>query len=504
MYPLPENLARDLEPWRLPTGRIERVLLMSLPSVMTMGDDYLSDGHSFHLGLAYLAAVLRENGLTVGILDCFAEDREHIRPSKGDGWIERGLSDQDILDRVRAFAPQLIGITVPFSCQHYVAHEVSRLIKSVFPAMLIVAGGNHVTAVPGQIDRGCFDYLVLGEGEYAFLQLIQALNQGEPVNHIPSVYVAGRSEYDCQRHIERLDDLPLPALDLLPLQKLWSSGRRWINMVATRGCVYNCNFCSIHTVMGRRIRKRSIDNVLAEIKHWKRTFGIQEIYFEDDNLTTDQRWAKALFRGIVAAKLGIRFYARNGIRADSIDRELLTLMKAAGFHDFMIAPESGSQRTLDVIIGKKMKLEDCTRAVRLAREVGIGINAFFVIGFPEETWADIQATAQYAHTLKALGCVGFWVSLAAPYPGTRLFEQCQTAGLIPKSLDYRTLRTVDYLIDNPNYSAAEIKDFRDRLMRDLAPARLSLGQKAWKGLSLLARDPSFFWMKVRYKLSAIR
>jgi radical SAM superfamily enzyme YgiQ (UPF0313 family) len=468
---------------------------------MEAGDDYLQDGHSFHLGLAYVAAILRQHGLAVSILDCFAEGRLNVRADQ-DGWREVGLSNDAILRRVRALAPDLIGISIPFSCQHYVAQEVIRLVKTALPETIVVVGGNHVTAVPERIDPSHVDYFVIGEGEYALLRLVQALNAGGPTDGIPGVTPKGAQGCLPPEYIEPLDDLPFPALDLLPLTKIWQGGRRWINMVATRGCVYECNFCSIHTIMGYRIRRRSIDNVVAEIRHWKTQYNIQEVYFEDDNLTTNRKWAKAFFRRLAGERFGIRFYARNGIRADSIDRELLVLMKAAGFHDFMIAPETGSQATLDTIIGKRMRLEDCTRAVDLAREVGLGINAFFVFGFPGETWEDIQTTLRYAQFLKERGCVGFWLSLATPYPGTRLFKQCLEQGVIPADMDYRHFRTVDYLIQNPNYTARELKAFRQRAMQMLAPPRLSLLQKMWKGFTLLRRDPNFFWVKVRYKLGA--
>ncbi|HXW01054.1 MAG TPA: radical SAM protein, partial [Anaerolineae bacterium] len=374
------------------------------------------------------------------------------------------------------------------------------LIRKTFPEVVVVAGGNHISAAPEKIERTLIDYLVLGEGEHSFLQLIQAINAQESTTTIPGVMAKDSSNCLPPQFIKNLDDLPLPALDLMPLQKLWGSGPRWIIMVATRGCVYNCVFCSIHTIMGRRIRRRSIDNIIVELQHWKRLYKIQEVYFEDDNLTANKKWAKELFRQIAKCNLGIRFYARNGIRADTVDKEMLLLMKAAGFQDFMIAPESGSQRTLDEIIGKKMKLEDCTQVVKLAREVNLGVNAFFVIGFPEETWADIDATLAYARHLKALGCAGFWISLASPYPGTRLFKQCQERGLLPENFDYRRCRTVDYQVNNPHYSAVELKAYRRRVMAELSPPPLTLTNRLRNGLILLIQDPSYFLVKLRYKL----
>ncbi len=475
---------------------VKKVLLMSLPAVQEVGDDYLQDGHSFHLGLVYLAAVLRESGLYVKVLDCFAEDRQHLRAATPPAWQEFGLADDRILAAVEAAAPDLIGMTVPFSCQHYVAHAIARLIKARYPQVPIVAGGNHVSAAPEQMDRTLFDYLVLGEGEEAFLELINTLNAGQAVG-------AGAARAIPQSlsapPVEALDRLPFPAIDLLPLDKLWSAGRRWIIMVASRGCPYDCNFCSIHTIMGRRIRRRSIDHILAEIAHWVKTYRVQEIFFEDDNLTVDMAWAKELFRQIARRRWGLRLYARNGIRADAIDTELLLRMKQAGFQDFMIAPESGSQKTLDQVIGKKMQMEDCVRAVQLAHEANLGVNLFFVIGLPGETWDDIHATLRYAHRLKALGGRGVWISLASPYPGTRLYEQCRQENLLAPDFDYRRCRTVDYQVLSPNYTAAELKAFRTQAMAELNPPR-TRAQVAGDAVSLLLKDPAFFLSKLRYKL----
>lgn len=478
---------------------IKRVLFLSLPALMEAGDDYLNDGHSFHLGIAYIAALLRSKGLEVKILDSYAEDRKHLRASSDEHWHEYGLSDEDILSAIGEYAPDILGMSIPFSCQHYLAMHIARRIKAQFPQLILVAGGNHVTAVPQDMDRSVIDYLVLGEGEYALLSLIQSLNHGEAVDE--QLGIMQHDSQDCihSKHIDDLDALPFPALDLLPLDKLWQTGRRWINMVATRGCVYSCNFCSIHTIMGRRIRRRSVENVIAEIEHWKRLYKIQEIYFEDDNLTANKKWAKQLFTEIARRKFNIRFYARNGIRADSIDKELLLLMKAAGFQDFMIAPESGSQETLDTIIGKKMKLEDCTRAVQLAHEVNLGVNLFFVIGFPGETWEQIDATISYARYLKNLGANGVWISMASPYPGTRLFKECMDKGFIPKDYDYRRCRTADYQIANPNYTALELKTYRNKAMASLVSPHTK-AVAARNALHLLLSDPLYLMVKLRYKL----
>lgn len=177
-------------------------------------------------------------------------------------------------------------------------------------------------------------------------------------------------------------------------------------------------------------------------------------------------------------------------------------MKAAGFHDFWIAPESGNQQTLDNIIGKKMKLVDCERAVKLAHEVGIGANAFFVLGFPEENWEDVKETIAYAKYLKELGCEWFWLSVATPYPGTRLYKQCLDQQCITEDFDYRNLRVAKSVINNDSFTISELESYRNRSMEELNPSPMSIPAKVKKGVGILRRDPSFFFVKLRYKFDA--
>ena len=483
------------------TNTIRRVLLMSLPTVIGRRDNPLIHVNSFQLGIAYLGAVLRENGFTVKVLDCTAEAKYHIRTTSYRRWKEIGLSNKKITAYIEDFSPDLIGMTIPFSHQHYVASEIGQLIKNVFPKIPIVVGGNHVSAIQKGMDNSPYDYLVVGEGEYALLQLIDSINRALPGESLPGFLHGKIPHFENRVYIDHLDDLPFPALDLLPLKKLWSSSHRWINMITTRGCVYDCNFCSIHTVMGYKIRKRSIENIVAEIEHWKNIYDIEEVYFEDDNIAFYKEWFKNLFRTIARNKFGIRFYARNGIRADSLDREMLQLMKMAGFQDFPIDPESGSQRILDQVIKKQMKLADCKKVVKLASEVGLGVSAFFVMGFPEETREDIEATISFARELKRLGCSGFWLTLASPFPGTRLFQQCMEQNLFPDNLDYRKLRQDDYIIRHKIFTTGELKSVRKKALNDLTPAIPIMCKRILKALMLLIENPSFFITKLRFKVS---
>ncbi|MCJ7569906.1 MAG: B12-binding domain-containing radical SAM protein [Anaerolineales bacterium] len=477
---------------------IEKVLLLSLPAVIEKGDTYLEDGKSFHLGLAYLAAVLRDQGILVRILDAYVEAQANKRDASEEDWLELGLTDEEILDRIDHFGPDMIGISIPFSCQHYVALRLAEKIRDRFPHIILVGGGNHVSACPEVIPECIFDFLVLGEGERSLLKLVDKLNQVEDNKIARKDLPKGVYPNPQRDALFELDELPFPAIDLLPLDKLWCKGRRWINMIATRGCVYDCVFCSIHTIMGYLIRRRSVEAVIREILHWVERYQIEEIYFEDDNLTLNRQWAKDLFREIAVRNLGIRFYVRNGVRADTIDLEMLELMKSAGFHEIAIAPESGNQWVLDEVINKRMNLEDHIRVVKLARSIHMGVNVFFVLGFIEETWEDLQTTVRFAERLRSMGCKGFWFSLASPFPGTRLYNEYKEKGYLPDPIDYRRFRSVDYLIQNPHYSSEQIKTFRREVMRKFEPKH-TLFHALAQGIRLAVLDPSFFLVKARYK-----
>jgi anaerobic magnesium-protoporphyrin IX monomethyl ester cyclase len=452
---------------------IRKVLLIHPPFILK--STWEQEMASFPMGLAYLAAALTEKGYETEILDCFIEDQQNRKPIS-DQLIRVGLADREILQRVEQFGPDVVGISIPFSCQLKSSLHIHKKIREAHPKCITLAGGNHVSAVPESMLKEGFDWLVLGEGELGFVELLDTLNKGDDPGHIGNVLSPHHKNLGGKRLqlIENLDSLPFASYDHLNLEKYWihSEGRRYVDFIATRGCPYDCVFCSIHTIMGRRLRRRSVDHVLREIDHLVRDYQIEEIFFEDDNLTADRSWAKKLFTAIAERNYGLKLFFRNGLRADSMDLELLEKIKEAGGTQVSFAPESGSQTTLDEIINKKMKLEDVERAVKLSKQVGLDVACFLVIGFPDETLEDIQNTIDYGHTLRDWGCDSVWISCATPYPGTRLYKQCVERGILNKEMDYQSLSTMDAMISNEWFSAEQLKTIRDQAMKSLNPESL--------------------------------
>ena len=433
--------------------QIKKILLVHPP--LTVHRDRLLDVGSFPLGLLYIASLLLENGYDVEVLDCVAEDRFNVT-KVGTKLNRVGLSEKNLARRISKAAPDLVGISIPFSCQYSDAIRVNEIVKSVNGKIITVAGGAHVSAAPELVDPDVFDYCVSGEGEFALLSLADALKRDSSVD-VPEVFskdnVRNKRFPENNNFIKDLNKLPFPNYDLLPLEKYWSPGNRWVNMVASRGCHFTCNFCAVHSVMGKKVRLRSIDNVIYEIEFLKKRFGINNLYFEDDNMTHNIEWAKQLFREIIKRDLGITFHVRNGIRVDAVDNELFLLMKKSGFKEVTFSPESGSQKTLDEIIKKKLKLERVEEAIIMAKKAGLKVRNFLIIGFPQETKEDIFRTVEYAHKLRKMGGDSLWVSCATPYPGTSLFKECVKMGIINKdNLDFNRLSTLDSIISNESIS----------------------------------------------------
>jgi radical SAM superfamily enzyme YgiQ (UPF0313 family) len=432
-------------------------------------------------------------GFRVSILDCYLEKRTQF--SLIDKKLYRtGLSDSEISGRIKHFRPDVIGISINFSKQLKAAINLAQLTRKLFPQIPIVAGGAHVSAAPESLNESEFDYLIRGEGEKAFSDLLHQLSRSDGLLlDIPGVFYRDHNNMfipsrPCS-YIRDLDSLPFPAYDLMPLREAWRKRVPYANIIATRGCPYNCNFCSIHTVMGRSFRSRSPENLITEIELLYSKYGVREFFFEDDNLTLNIAWAKELFYNLSQMHMDIEIGVRNGIRADKIDKELLELMSRAGCSRVCFAPESGSQRVLNKVIGKNLDLGKVEEAVALARSVGLNVSCFLVIGLPGETKDDLQKTIDFSTKIRRLGCDSIEMNIATPYPGTSLYAECVRKGYIGEKLDYSQLHSDTAVISTPDFTADEIMLYRLEATKRL---KESLPEKITRGILNFIKHPLLF------------
>jgi len=425
------------------------------------------------MGVAALAAYVR-NEVEVTILDTLAEgayNRELINSK-----IELvGLPYDEIIERVRRYQPDLVGISCIYSNQFASAAELARRIKiEIAPEIVVTTGGTHPSFLPEKsMAAAPLDYVVQGEGELTFLDLIRAHNRGAGIEHLDGL--AYRTNGDIKvnpkvRLIENLDDLPLPARDLLPIQLYWKINfppvlhyRKRRNMVlyTSRGCPYLCSYCASCHHWGRKYRTRSVSSVLAEIRILRDTYGVEELKFGDDNLITPRKRAVELFQGMISEGLTMPWNAPNGVALWALDEDLVALMKKSGCYHVTLPVESGDQRMLTTIMNKPLKLEHTRKAARLVRKYGLVSTGYIILGAPGETHESIANTVRFVRELKLDYIFPF---IYIPLPGSDLWQVCLDKGYVFDDVDFESANNFfHYSLNREEVSGAELEKIQRRL-----------------------------------------
>jgi len=423
---------------------IEKVLLIR-PSLKIEHFEHKS--LVFPLGLGYIAGVLEKNDYQVKVLDCLAEGFNN--EIKKDKYIIYGLSSAKIKRKIEKFLPDVVGISCPFSLQYPFALEVAKITKEVNKEIITILGGAHPSSVPEEVLKDKeIDFVVIGEGEETIINLLSALKENREFNHIDGLgyRIDERIVINPKtRYIQDLDSIPFPAWHLFPMEEYFKvnmphgidSRPPSTNMITSRGCPARCIFCSIHSIFGFEYRARSKDNVISEIEFLKKEYSIKEIQFEDDNLTLDKKRAKEIFKGIIEKKLNISWTAPNGIALWALDNELIELMKESGCRHIALGIESGVQEVLDKVIHKPLNLKTVKPLIEKLSEVKIKTTAFFVVGFPQETYSQIKNTLRFALSLPV---DDINVYFATPYPNTELYNIAKEKGLFTSDFSFNNLK----------------------------------------------------------------
>jgi magnesium-protoporphyrin IX monomethyl ester (oxidative) cyclase len=407
--------------------------------------------------LAYLAAVLKRHH-EVFVLDALAEGygkNEFI----GREFIRYGLPFVDIKRKIEYIKPDIVGISCLFSAQFENVVNICSIAKEIDRKIITVVGGAHPSAIPQEMmGYEDIDFIIIGEGECTLINLLECIENQKDIHKEAIDGLGFRTGGQIQinqkkRYLEDLDSIAYPAWEMFPLESYFKinsphGGRAknacFMPMITSRGCPFECIFCSVHNLWGRNYRKRSAENTLKEIEYLINRFGVKEILFEDDNLTFDKIRAQEIFTGIANRKLNISWSTPNGIAARNLDSEMLELMKLSGCHSISIGVESGDEDVLKKIIKKPVTLEEVKHIINKAKKIGLHTVSFFVVGFPGETPLQLKNTFRYAENLGADNANFFF---ATPLPGTRLLELCRERKFIGDAVDYRRLKS-----DFPSFS----------------------------------------------------
>lgn len=422
------------------------------------------------IGIAYVAAVL-EKQHKVSIIDSPTEGWKNLEQINETNY-RMGLANQEIAERIKRWSPDIVEINIPFSGWSKAAFEVASVVKSVDSDITTVLDGLHPSARPADcLSNSDIDFVVRGEPEYTMLELIGALEKDrtEDLKKIEGIGFTknGKTVITSPRpEIKDLDALPFPARHLLPMNIYFEAirenpirgkiSKRYTIIITSRGCPHRCIFCSNHIVMGKTWRGRSPENVVDELEQIVNTYSIKQIDFFDENMTLNKKRVEDICDLIMERGLDIDWYVPNGVRADTLDEELLRKMSEAGCKEIRVAPESGVQRVVDEIIKKNLKLKDVERAVVLAKKVGMQIGVFFMLGLIGETKEDIKETIKYAYKLKKLGADSFQFSIATPLYGTELYEQAKRGGYLRENFSDEALAALEPLIETEEFTADDL------------------------------------------------
>tara|TARA_Y100000310_G_scaffold295590_1_gene327107 strand:- start:757 stop:2220 length:1464 start_codon:yes stop_codon:yes gene_type:complete len=366
------------------------------------------------LGLAYIAAMLRKDNIKVKIIDSNAEN----------------IGIENILLRVKNEDPDLIGLTsvtptIKLCCQ------LSSEIKKILPDVPIVVGGVHPSLAPNETlkDNPNIDFLIIGEGEYTFPDLIKSLNEKSDLKKVDGlVWKKDRVIVNKKREfINDLDKLPFPARDLLPNEKYKSiEFDNFTTIIAMRGCPASCIYCAVPSFCGKELRKRGVKNVIEEIEDCIQNYGVKSFSFLDDTFTYDVKWVEEFCNKMEEKSLNKKVKWLCLTRVDTISLPLLKKMKSAGCYKIELGIESGSPRILKEI-GKGITVEQIKEGFEVAKKAGMVTMAFAMVGFPFETEKDILMTKDL---IKETDPSFLQVSYATPYPGTSFYEYCKKNNLL--------------------------------------------------------------------------
>ena len=399
------------------------------------------------IGLGYLATALRQAGHSVKILDS----------TRTDMTLEQFRS---YLKQDRAY--DLYGIQT-YSCEVHIVRQCLQMIRNEIPEAVRIIGGAHPSGAISCLDEiPEADFAFQGEAEISLPRFCEVLAAGSADwSSVPGLlWRENGSIRSTPRYAEPvLDKLGFPAWDLIdprsyPAAPHGGFARKFpvAPLIISRGCPYSCTFCGTKNVTGMKMRYRSPENVIQEIRLLQNEFGVREIHVEDDNFSAVRREVKKFCEAMIQEKMDIPWYCTSGLRLDLIDAEVAGLLRKAGCYTATIAIESASQRTLNHM-KKNLDLAKVPKQIRILRDAGFHLNALFILGYPTETREDIEETIRFAMSLDVQGAQ---FSNFLPIPGTEAYEFVKQRGEI-EDLDFSKLHTADIPYSPPGMTRRELK-----------------------------------------------
>ncbi len=395
------------------------------------------------LGIAYMAAVLEQNDIAVEIIDAAALE----------------MSWETLESEIKRVSPQLVAVTA-LTPTIDKALQTAELAKKTCPQATVVMGGYHPTFnYQEMLEKDYVDLVVMGEGEYTMLELVQTLEEGGDLKNVKGI--AYQDVVTPPRPlIEDLDELPFPARHLLPMDhyKILNMKLHTATLISGRGCPMQCSFCASAALHGNKLRMRSAQNVVDEMEHLIKDHDAGMIAFMDDTFTLKPSRVAEICDEII--KRDLDTYWGCTARADTLSDELLQKLSDSGCITLFLGVESADQQQLDRV-NKQITIDKIRQAFKLSRENDIRTIASVVLGMPGDTKESIERTIKFVRELNPSYAL---FSLATPYPGTRFYQEAVQDNLI-KVKDWSKYTLLSPVLETVDCSLDELKKMQKKAFR---------------------------------------
>jgi anaerobic magnesium-protoporphyrin IX monomethyl ester cyclase len=403
------------------------------------------------IGLGYISAVLKKAGYHVQCIDAC------------------NMTWKLLEEKILESKPDVVGITC-WTFARGRAFKTGNIARSCCPDAKIIIGGQHATFLPEQtMDAANADFVVLREGEKTIVELIQTIQKNGDFSKVKGIaYRDGDKIFITtpRPFISDLDTITFPDYDDFNLDDykgLPDSGRRAAGIITSRGCPFDCNYCSSKEFWTRKWRYRSAENIFSEIEYLYLELGVRALMVFDDNFTVNKTRTIEVCKGIIDRKIDLVWCCIGSVRA--VDNEILTWMKKAGCYQIQYGVESGSTKILKNI-NKGQTLEQIKNAFRWTTEAGMEVYAYLIVGAPGETDETINETIQLmkkiAPNQNPSGGIGIlWI-----LPGTKIYQLSKLQGIISDNAWIE--KDDEYLYYTGEHTPDELEQFRMRLRKGLA------------------------------------
>jgi radical SAM superfamily enzyme YgiQ (UPF0313 family) len=403
------------------------------------------------LGLAYIAAALEVENHEIQVIDASATPVDKKEIFKENIYLF-GLTSSEIKSKIKG-KPAVICFSLMFTNNWLHDRFLIQELKSAFPNSIFIAGGEHATAAPELcLNQAPLDYIVLGEGEETVVALINCIEKKQKVEEVGGLVFKINKEIVKTKQKNRIKEIfkiKWPAWHLFPLEVYFENKMshgvyrgRTLPVMATRGCPYDCTFCSSPNMWGRSYSMRPPTDFVDELYYLNTKYGVVNFDLFDLTAIIVKKWIIEMCNEILKRNLKITFQLPSGTRAEAIDYEVACSLKAAGCSNITYAPESGSPSVLKTV-KKKVKIDKMLHSIRHSNKAGINIHLNMIVGFPNDTHKDLFQTLWFLIRCSWYGANDMAMAVFTPYPGSELFSDLNKKGKLNLENDQTLIEIIE-------------------------------------------------------------